>query len=39
MQNLSETSLDNNRELGIILDDPAMLGALNTIFDTDWTDN
>jgi phosphatidylserine/phosphatidylglycerophosphate/cardiolipin synthase-like enzyme len=35
-QNLSETSLDKNRELGIILEDPVMLGALNSVFEKDW---
>jgi len=38
-QNLSETSMDKNRELGILLEDPAILGALNSVFDKDWNSN
>ena len=38
-QNLSETSLDRNRELGVILKDTTILGALNSIFDQDWNRN
>jgi len=38
-QNLSETSLDRNRELGIILGDPAILGALSSTFEKDWAQN
>ncbi len=35
-QNLTATSLDDNRELGIILSDRANLARLNHTFATDW---
>ncbi len=34
--NLSATSLDRNREVGRILDDPNLVGQLGQVFDTDW---
>ena len=34
--NLSATSLDRNREVGRILDGPALVGELEQVFDTDW---
>ena len=34
--NFSSTSLDSNRELGIILDNTKVLNTLNTIFEMDW---
>jgi phosphatidylserine/phosphatidylglycerophosphate/cardiolipin synthase-like enzyme len=38
-QNLSWTSLDQNRELGIMLEDPVILGALSSTFEEDWRKN
>ena len=38
-ENFSTTSLDKNRELGIILNDSATLTKLDTIFESDWTAN
>lgn len=35
-QNFSATSLDQNRELGIILDDPVSLSRLSRVFDLDF---
>ena len=35
-QNFSATSLDQNRELGIIVDDPVSLSRLNRTFDIDF---
>jgi len=34
--NFSATSLDLNRELGIILSDSTILNTLNTLFDMEW---
>ncbi len=34
--NISETSLDFNRELGLITRDPAIIGRLQQAFATDW---
>lgn len=34
--NLTENSLDHNRELGILLDDPAIVGALDRVMQADW---
>ncbi len=36
-QNISTTSLDQNRELGIILSDPVSLARLSRVFDIDFT--
>jgi phosphatidylserine/phosphatidylglycerophosphate/cardiolipin synthase-like enzyme len=38
-QNLSLTSLDQNRELGIIVEDGAILNALGSVFESDWSRN
>ncbi len=35
-QNLTANSLDNNRELGIVFDDPAAVNRLARIFLVDW---
>ena len=35
-QNLSSASLDRNRELGIILDEPALITRLSQTFEKDW---
>jgi phosphatidylserine/phosphatidylglycerophosphate/cardiolipin synthase-like enzyme len=35
-QNLTQTSLDKNRELGIILTDQANLDRLSSVFESDW---
>ncbi len=35
--NLSSTSLDRNREVGRILDEPTLVGQLEQVFATDWT--
>jgi cardiolipin synthase len=35
-QNLTATSLDDNRELGIVLGEPANLSRLAGIFESDW---
>lgn len=34
--NLTSTSMDDNREAGMILDDPASLARLTTVFEADW---
>lgn len=36
-QNISTTSLDQNRELGIIVSDPVSLARLSRVFEIDWT--
>ena len=36
-QNISTTSLDQNRELGIIVSDPVSLARLSRVFDIDFT--
>lgn len=36
-QNISATSLDQNRELGIIVSDPVSLARLSRVFDIDFT--
>ena len=35
-ENLSDASLDKNRELGILVEDKAILDRLNTVFEQDW---
>ena len=35
-ENFSETSLNDNRELGIILTDKAIINSLSDIFIQDW---
>jgi len=35
-ENLSSTSLDENRELGIIVKDPEILERLHKVFEIDW---
>ncbi len=35
-ENLSETSLDHNREAGVVVIDPSSLAPLMTTFETDW---
>jgi cardiolipin synthase len=35
-ENFSRTSLDYNRELGIIVREPAILDRLHEVFETDW---
>ncbi|MBU0630722.1 MAG: hypothetical protein KKC80_07395 [Candidatus Margulisbacteria bacterium] len=35
-ENFSTTSLDHNRELGILLSEPEILARLNSIFSADW---
>ncbi len=37
-QNLTANSLENNRELGIIFDDPAAVNRLARVFLQDWND-
>ncbi|HUS28399.1 MAG TPA: phosphatidylserine/phosphatidylglycerophosphate/cardiolipin synthase family protein [Kofleriaceae bacterium] len=36
-ENLSQTSLDKNREVGLIVTDAASIAPLSTSFETDWT--
>ncbi|HKG26814.1 MAG TPA: phospholipase D-like domain-containing protein [Thermomicrobiales bacterium] len=36
-QNFTATSLDENRELGLLIDDPALLSRLDQTFETDFT--
>ncbi len=36
-ENFSATSLDDNRELGIMIADPAVLATLNQTFQQDWS--
>jgi cardiolipin synthase A/B len=35
-QNFTATSLDNNRELGILIDDPALISRLDRTFEADF---
>ena len=35
-QNVTATSLDLNRELGMLVSDAAVLARLASIFETDW---
>jgi phosphatidylserine/phosphatidylglycerophosphate/cardiolipin synthase-like enzyme len=35
-ENFSKTSLDRNRELGILVDDTDILSSLNSTFESDW---
>ncbi len=35
-QNLRRVSLDRRREVGIIIDDPAMAGRIERVFNEDW---
>jgi phosphatidylserine/phosphatidylglycerophosphate/cardiolipin synthase-like enzyme len=35
-ENFSSTSLDKNRELGIILDDSGILSSMERTFESDW---
>ena len=35
-ENLSGTSLDHNREVGVIVTDPVSIMPLATTFETDW---
>jgi len=35
-ENISTQSLDQNRELGIIVSDTNVLGKLQSTFQTDW---
>jgi cardiolipin synthase A/B len=35
-ENISEQSLDQNRELGILVADPSALNRLQTTFQYDW---
>ncbi|HEY7030441.1 MAG TPA: phospholipase D-like domain-containing protein [Thermomicrobiales bacterium] len=35
-QNFTATSLDQNRELGLLIDDPALIGRLDRTFETDF---
>jgi cardiolipin synthase A/B len=35
-ENFSATSLDENRELGIIVGDPSAVGVLSHTFGQDW---
>ena len=35
-ENFSPTSLDHNRELGILTQDPGVIGQLTTSFEKDW---
>ncbi len=35
-ENFSYTSLNENRELGILVDDPNILSSLKSTFDSDW---
>lgn len=34
--NLTKPSIDNNRELSVITEDPAVIGELNKTFNSDW---
>ena len=36
-ENFSATSLDDNRELGIMIADPTALATLNQTFQQDWS--
>ena len=36
-ENFSPTSLDHNRELGILTQDPVVIGQLTTSFEKDWS--
>ena len=36
-ENFSPTSLDANRELGIVLADPAAIATLSAAFEHDWS--
>jgi len=36
-ENLSTNSLDNNREVGVIVTDASSIAPLTTTFETDWT--
>ena len=36
-ENFSPTSLDHNRELGILTKDPGVIGKLTTCFEKDWS--
>jgi phosphatidylserine/phosphatidylglycerophosphate/cardiolipin synthase-like enzyme len=36
-ENFSQTSLDRNRELGILVTEPEILERLHTTFEADWT--
>ena len=36
-QNLTATSLDRNREVGILIDDPAAIRRLQQVFEADWS--
>jgi len=36
-ENFSQTSLDRNRELGILVTEPEILDRLHTTFEADWT--
>ena len=38
-ENLSTTSLDQNREVGIVLNDPSAAGVVERTFGADWTGN
>lgn len=38
-ENFSATSLDANREVGVIVANPAVLGTLSATFATDWSDS
>lgn len=38
-ENISTASLDRNRELGIIVSDPAVLNTLQQTFQQDWNDS
>jgi phosphatidylserine/phosphatidylglycerophosphate/cardiolipin synthase-like enzyme len=35
-ENLSQTSLDHNREVGVVVIDPSSIAPLSTTFETDW---
>ena len=35
-ENFSQTSLDHNREVGVIVTDPSSLDPLTTTFEKDW---
>ena len=36
-ENFSSNSLDNNRELGIVIGDPQAVGALTSVYAQDWS--
>ena len=36
-ENLSQTSLDHNREVGVVVTDPSSIDPLVTTFESDWT--